>query len=158
MEWKKGGLDGTKKGGPDGTKKGGAMMERKRGPWWNEKRGAWWNEKKGAPTNALGMRNERKVNLLFYLTTTFCLITIFRCVRDTAKNDYSIPSCLSVCRSVRPSSWNTSASIGLIFMEFDKRVFENLSRKFFLLKSDKNNGYLTWRPMYIFVHISLILS
>jgi len=26
------------------------------------------------------------------------------------------------------------------------------------LKSDKNNGYFTWRPIYIFVHISHISS
>jgi len=27
-----------------------------------------------------------------------------------------------------------------------------------LLKSDKDNGYFTWRPIYIFDHISLISS
>jgi len=26
------------------------------------------------------------------------------------------------------------------------------------LKSDKNNGYFTWRPIYIFDHISLSFS
>jgi len=25
------------------------------------------------------------------------------------------------------------------------------------LKPDKNNGYLTWKPMYIFYHINLVL-
>jgi len=27
-----------------------------------------------------------------------------------------------------------------------------------LLESDKNNGYFTWRPVYIFDHISLSSS
>jgi len=26
------------------------------------------------------------------------------------------------------------------------------------VNSDKNNGYFTWRPLYIFYHISLISS
>jgi hypothetical protein len=66
-------------------------------------------------------------------------------------------SCLSFCPSVRLSAWNNSASTGRIFIEFDIWVFfENLSRKFqFPLKSDKNNGYFTWRLTYIYDNISL---
>jgi hypothetical protein len=32
---------------------------------------------------------------------------------------------------------------------------ENLSKKIILLKSDKNNGYCTWIPMYIYDSTSL---
>jgi len=35
---------------------------------------------------------------------------------------------------------------------------DNLSRKSSLLKSDIKNGYFTWRPTYIYYHVSLGLS
>jgi hypothetical protein len=61
------------------------------------------------------------------------------------------------CPSVRPPAWNNSAPTGRIFIKFNIWVFlENLLRKFkFSLQSDKNNGCFTWRPVYIFDHISL---
>jgi len=42
-------------------------------------------------------------------------------------------------------------------MKFDiSGFFENLSRKIQAsLKSNNNNRYFTWRPIYIFDHISL---
>ena len=48
---------------------------------------------------------------------------------------------------------NNSAPTRRIFMKFDTWIFfENLSRKFKVsLKSNKNNGYFTWRPIYIFI-------
>jgi len=62
-----------------------------------------------------------------------------------------------VCPSVRQPAWNNSAPTGRIFMKFYISVFlENLLRKFkFSLQSDRNNGWFTWRPVYIFDHISL---
>ena len=59
--------------------------------------------------------------------------------------------------SVRPSDWNNSSPTGRIIIKFDIRAFfQNLYRKFKIsIKSDKNNGYFTWRPIYIFDHISL---
>jgi hypothetical protein len=39
-------------------------------------------------------------------------------------------SCRSVLPSIRPSVWNNFVPTGRIFMEFDIRVLENLSRKF----------------------------
>jgi hypothetical protein len=47
--------------------------------------------------------------------------------------------------------WNNSASTGRIFMIFGIWVFyfKKSVRKFFKLKSDKNNGYCTLNPMYI---------
>ena len=57
--------------------------------------------------------------------------------------------CSSVYSSIRPPAWNNSARTGRIFMKVDMSVFfENLSRKFVSLTSDKNNGYFTWRAMY----------
>jgi len=38
-------------------------------------------------------------------------------------------------------------------------IFRNSVEKIQIsLKSDKNNWYFTWRPIYIFYHISLIYS
>jgi len=47
-----------------------------------------------------------------------------------------------------------------IFIKFYIWVlFDNLSRKFKnSLKSAKDNGYFTWRPIYIFDHVSLNAS
>jgi len=54
-------------------------------------------------------------------------------------------------RRVCPSPWNNSAPTGRILMKFKIwALFRKISRensKFFL-KSDKNNGYFTWRPAY----------
>jgi hypothetical protein len=78
---------------------------------------------------------------------TDCII--FRRVRKIAKSDYSLRHvCLSVCLS----AWNNSAPTGRIFMEFDIWVFfeKSLKKIQVSLKSDKNNGKLTWRPMYIY--------
>ena len=55
------------------------------------------------------------------------------------------------------SAWNNSSATGRRFMKFDIwGFFENLSRKIRVWwKSDENNGYFTWRPMQIYVNISL---
>jgi hypothetical protein len=55
------------------------------------------------------------------------------------------------------SAWNNSAPTGRIFMKFDTlSIFRNSVEKIrVLLKLYKNTGYSTWRPLYIFDHISL---
>ena len=59
--------------------------------------------------------------------------------------------CVSVCPSVRPTARNNSAPTGRIFMKFDVCFFEKSIEEIqFSLKSDKNNGYFIWRPMYIY--------
>jgi hypothetical protein len=72
----------------------------------------------------------------------------FRRVRKIAKRNYS----LHVCPSASLSAWNNSVPKGRIFIKFDIRVFfVNLSRNSQVsLKYDKNNGYFTSRPIYIF--------
>ena len=64
---------------------------------------------------------------------------------------------LRVSLLVRPSTRKNSAPNGLIFMKFDIFLlfFENLSRKFLSLESDKNKAYFTRRPMYVYENISL---
>jgi len=65
-------------------------------------------------------------------------------------------SCLSACPSVRHSVCQHEASrlpLGIssrnfIFEEFFRKSVDRMQ---VLLKSHKHNGYLTWRPMYIFV-------
>jgi hypothetical protein len=62
-------------------------------------------------------------------------------------------------RHVRPSAWNNSASTGRIFTKFGiysiSRKKKSVEKIQVSLKSDKNNGYVTWRPMYIFDNTSL---
>jgi len=39
------------------------------------------------------------------------------------------------------------------------RIFRKYAQEIQVsLKSDKNNGYFTWRPIYIYDHISVISS
>jgi hypothetical protein len=56
------------------------------------------------------------------------------------------------CPSVCPSAWNKSAPTGRISIKYDIWVFFlNLSRKIQVsLTYNKNSGYFTWRPIYIF--------
>jgi len=66
-------------------------------------------------------------------------------------------SCPSVCLSTCPSARNNSAPTGRVLMKFNiwvcfrksvKKVQESLIY-------NKNNGYFTRRPIYIYDHISL---
>ena len=46
-----------------------------------------------------------------------------------------------------------------VFMKFDFACLSKICQKIQVSwKSDKNNGYITWRPVYIFDHISLVSS
>ena len=77
--------------------------------------------------------------------------SFFRRFRKMSKHEYYIHR---VRPSVRPSAWNNLAPTGGIFVKFGIRIFfENVS-----LKSDKNNGYFTWRPIHFFDCISLSSS
>jgi len=76
---------------------------------------------------------------------------IFRSVSKIEKIDCYLT--MAGCLSVYPSyARRTSAPIGTIFMKFYVwGLFENLPKKIWMsLKSDKNNWYFTWRPMYIY--------
>jgi hypothetical protein len=59
---------------------------------------------------------------------------------------------MSVCLSVRLSAWNNSVPTARIFMKFDTWVFfkKSVEKIQVSLKFAKNNGYFTWRPMYIY--------
>ena len=58
----------------------------------------------------------------------------------------------SSCPFVRPSAWNNSAPTGRISMKFCilSAVREVVEKIKLPLKSDKKNGYFTWRPKYIY--------
>ena len=57
---------------------------------------------------------------------------------------------------VRPSEWNNSAPSGRSFMKLlYLSIFRKSVQKIQIqLKSDKNNECFTWKPIYIFDHIS----
>jgi hypothetical protein len=59
-------------------------------------------------------------------------------------------SCLSVRPSICQSAWNNSAPTERIFMKFGIWEFfrESVEKIWVSLKSDKNNGCWTWRPIY----------
>ena len=58
--------------------------------------------------------------------------------------------------SVCPSAWNNSAPTVWIFMKSDIWVLlENAEKMQISLKSYKNNGYFTWRPVCFCNNISL---
>ena len=64
---------------------------------------------------------------------------------------------MSVSLSVRVQEFGSNR------MDFHEiwyfRVFRNsVEKNQVLLKSDKNKGYFIWRSIYIFDHISLIIS
>jgi hypothetical protein len=67
------------------------------------------------------------------------------------------PSCLSVRPSVRMEQlsphWIDFHEIW--YLSIFRNSVQNVQ---VLLKSDKNKGYFTWRPVYIFNHISLSSS
>jgi len=67
---------------------------------------------------------------------------------------------ISIVVSVRPSAWNKSAPNGRIFtkMYFSEDFSKTVEKNQVLLQYGKNNGHFTWRPTYIFDHISLISS
>jgi hypothetical protein len=58
---------------------------------------------------------------------------------------------------VCPPAWNNSSLTGRIFIKFDIWVFfffrKPVDKIEVSLNSDKNNGYFTWRPMYIYDNI-----
>ena len=69
-----------------------------------------------------------------------------------------VSSCATVRPSLRPPEYKNSASTGRIFIQFDIWVFfwKYVEKFEVSLKSDKNNGYVTW--IHISDHISLSSS
>jgi hypothetical protein len=85
-------------------------------------------------------------NLIFLACITF--LGAFALLRKA-----TISFVMFVCLSARNNSAPTGR-IFIIFEYFSKIYRENSSFK----KPDKNNDYLTWRPIYIYDHISLSSS
>ena len=87
-------------------------------------------------------------------TYSSCTKLIFRRVGEIAKSDYQL-------RHIRPSvrmeqlisHWTDFHEIW--YLRINRKSVEKIQVS---LKSDENNRYFTWRPIYIFNHISLISS
>jgi len=61
--------------------------------------------------------------------------------------------------SVRLSAWNNSAPTRRVFLKFGIWVFYKKPEKNQVsLKSNKNDGYITYRPIYIFYYMSFSSS
>ena len=93
-------------------------------------------------------------NILLFLTELWCYLVwctpfLFKRVRKIAKSRLLASSCLPV----RTSEWNNYTPTGRIFMKSDIRLifsWKSEGKIQVSLKSDKNNGYSTWRPMWIY--------
>ena len=89
----------------------------------------------------------------------FCLICItrfvFRRVRKIAKSDYKLRRvCLSICSSVC-SHGSTRLPLEDFYEIWYLSIFRKAVKKIQVsLKSDKKNGYLTWRPLYILSYLA----
>ena len=69
-------------------------------------------------------------------------------------------ACLSVRPSVRPPTrphGKTRLQLGglLWYLIFEGFFWKSVEKFQISLKYDKNNGYITWRPMYIYDIISM---
>jgi hypothetical protein len=88
------------------------------------------------------------------LTSNVMEIHFLKRVCRIAKRNYLFHHvCLpSVCPSVLLSTWNNSAPTGRILMKFNIWIFfrKSVKKIQISLKSDKNNGYIIWRPIHIY--------
>ena len=83
---------------------------------------------------------------------------IIRCVRKVATSNYKLRH---VCLPVYPSA-KKKKKLGFHWTDFHEilhlTIFRTSVKKIkVLLKSDHNNGYFTWGPIYIYDNISLNL-
>jgi len=83
---------------------------------------------------------------------------VFRSVRKFGKKKVTVSFVMSVRPSVRPNGTTQLPLDG-----FYKRLYLTIFRKYVekilvSLKSDKNCGHFTRRPIYVFDHISLSSS
>jgi hypothetical protein len=99
-----------------------------------------------------------QILVIVTLCCTFICIyfLFFRSVRSTMKSDYQLLHvCLSVCLSFCPSVFPyRKTRLPLDETWYLNTFLKSVEKILALLKSDKNNGYFTWRPEWIFDHIS----
>ena len=79
--------------------------------------------------------------------------SFLRRFRKIAKSNYLTLSCLSVRMQQLGFHWMDFREIWYLMV-----FLKSVEKTQVLLKSDKNNGHFTWRPIYIFDHISLSSS
>jgi hypothetical protein len=95
----------------------------------------------------------------------FCVILLKRLTASTnfqlrsqnCEKRQLASSCLSVYLPLCPSARNKSTPTRRIFIKFYTSTCEKYVEKFRVsLTSDENNGYFTWRAIYVFDHRWLI--
>jgi hypothetical protein len=114
--------------------------------------GVYWKIRgKVCPTNSYTTQHWKYVNINYLRVSTTNRKHNFRCVRKIAKRDsFHRHVCLSVCSSVRMEQ------LGSHCTDFDEIGYFSIFRKSgqkiqVSLKSDKNNGYFTWRPVNFWI-------
>jgi hypothetical protein len=90
--------------------------------------------------------------LSMWLTGHMITMRPFLCAfAELLEATISFVMCLSVCMEQLGSHWTDFH--GIRYLSIFRKSVEKIQVSF---KSDKNNGYCTWRPIYICYHISLI--
>jgi hypothetical protein len=93
----------------------------------------------------------------------YCQTPISPCTLRVIQNFYThSQNCekrqlFASCLSARPSALNHSSPTGRVYMKFEIwLIFRKYEVKIqFWLKYDKNNGYFTWRPVYVYDNTEL---
>jgi hypothetical protein len=104
----------------------------------------------------------KQQNVFFDVPPLVVLRNRFRRLCKIAKCHYCLPRvCLSVCQSVLPSV--RLEQLGSHWKDFRQILYLSIFRKSLekihvSLKSDKNNGYFKWKPIYTFDHTLLSFS
>ena len=81
-------------------------------------------------------------------------LSIFSLVYLSVCLSVRLPICSPVCLPVCPFAWNKLTPIGRICMMLYFNIFLTLSKILVSLKSDKNDKYFTFIPVYTFVILS----
>ena len=87
-----------------------------------------------------------------YIGVSLCVRRIYFCAFAKCRK-----ATVSFIVSVRPSAWNNSAFSGRIFIKFGFFSFSKICRENSKiepwLQSDKNDGYFTWGPWYVYDNV-----
>jgi uncharacterized membrane protein YesL len=100
------------------------------------------------------LRNYISLNVWYILQVKLTILGAFAKLRKAIAS-VVMSVCLSVYLSVRPhgtSRLPLNGFFGIWCSNIFRRTFEKIKVS---LKSDKNSGYFTWTPIYIYSHISL---
>jgi len=87
-----------------------------------------------------------------HINTVWVECTAVRLIRKIAKSNYQLRHVCrpSLCVEQLDSYWTDIHKIS--YLNIFRKYFEKIK---FSLKSDKNSRKFTWRPIYVFDHISV---